>query len=1343
MGRHARKKRRVFRAARPPRVARAVGVAHPVPEDSSDALSSDLSSDDMRLGRLPDLDAEAELELFGSDSEDEPGNEPGNEPGSSSSSGITLLANLTAQQDKAIQAWQLGQQAASQASHSAGVATHQFYAAKQEQQANSAKITKAEQAAQEARANPREEVSSLILGARSHVQKNFNRDDQVKARGDIGDGIGAGDIGQVLQTPPVFGPNRYLVRFEKGGVKIRHRMDLTEAEPPGMGVGSRVRITRDHAILKNLVGTVGQIVVDHGHNKTVELPFGARLDLPKSSLESISPPSGQAEALPGGFMLGDRVRLVEGIHATRPHPHMPGLRLEVEGDSTAAVVVGADKSGNLQVRFKVSMYSNPFGPIMGSSSAGMPFQSVSPKDLCTEEAWHRRARQRHLMAQPILAEKVSIAESVKNDAEKRAKEKLEKLQALESDKKKAHDAHQKALKKAKPGELVTMVQFRNENTKPAAWRDISAYVNLVWSVRIGDPSAPPNVLLKIAEGALLARDVVNHEDDGRTNRNEHVLLAEGGPLQQLRKRRQKADTGVPVKMGAKEAHSIVRRARPRAKQPEELHSFSLLKAALGALNRVVLDPSVQGFFDSPETGIIRSKNIDVPKSLCATLRPYQRTGFQWLVNNMRNGLGCILADDMGLGKTVQTIAALLHLKEVSELTRPALVVVPAGLLATWQREVAKWAPSLKVHMYHGQGRQLLTCASPSQAAGTSAQAKKESTPLMMMITASSTRITGKQSMTSVKAEESAKAEEKAPGRQVWWKCSLPNCPAANTEIYSDDPYRAQKKAAHLRGRKHLDAARECTDAEVPKDASNVVPTVSADVPRTASSSVHEAPQETSAGAGQPSRQDVAPAADAAPAAEAAAAADAAPAGELPANANEPANPDEAAGGAQPRGGLRRRRGMCDDPADILLTSYGTLRSDVELFLQEQQFSCMVIDEAQNIKNYATLVSKAVKRMGEATGNMRVAVSGTPVENRLSDLHSQFEFVLPGYLANSRAEFERDFSRPISNSCNSKETSGEVLSAHAKEKQSLLQRMIQPFVLRRLKTDPNIAADLPDKVEQNYECVPADDQAGLYRAVQEAEFQGIVGADGQAPSQFARRGRVLAMIHALREVCNHPASLKQERRPPAFPADKYAARTSVDASGKCAVFRDILNGIIANGEKAIVFCQYLETIDILEEQVRAQFNCEPLKFVGSLDRDAREEIVKTFQNEPDRNVMLLSLQAGGVGITLTAATHVIHFDRCYNPAKENQATDRAHRIGQTKTVFVHRLVTKGTFEERLAEIMAQRQQLSDITVQAGEGWIADLNDGQLRDLFSLTGDGPPQAASAKRRRRASTTNFADA
>jgi len=228
-----------------------------------------------------------------------------------------------------------------------------------------------------------------------------------------------------------------------------------------------------------------------------------------------------------------------------------------------------------------------------------------------------------------------------------------------------------------------------------------------------------------------------------------------------------------------------------------------------------------------------------------------------------------------------------------------------------------------------------------------------------------------------------------------------------------------------------------------------------------------------------------------------------------------------------------------------------------------------------------------------------------------------------------------------------------------------------------------------------------------------------------------------MVHALREVCNHPASLKLARWPPSISLEHRPSREDVEASGKCQVLRDILGSIIANGEKALVFCQYLETIDILDKQIRANFNCEPTKFIGSMSQGDRQKAVEEFQQRPELSVMLLSLQAGGLGITLTAATHVVHFDRCYNPAKENQATDRAHRIGQTKTVFVHRLVTKGTFEERLAVIMQQRQQLSDITVQAGEGWIADLDDRELRDLFALSGDanaGESGSSSSSKRRR---------
>merc|ERR1719162_252142 len=185
-----------------------------------------------------------------------------------------------------------------------------------------------------------------------------------------------------------------------------------------------------------------------------------------------------------------------------------------------------------------------------------------------------------------------------------------------------------------------------------------------------------------------------------------------------------------------------------------------------------------------------------------------------------------------------------------------------------------------------------------------------------------------------------------------------------------------------------------------------------------------------------------------------------------------------------------------------------------------------------------------------------------------------------------------------------------------------------------------------------------------------------------------------MMHALREVCNHPANVKDSRWPSSIPLDKKPATSVVDASGKCQSLFTILDGIIANSEKVAIFCQYISTITMLEEQIANAYNGKPLKFIGAMSREERDVAVADFQTKPEHSVLLLSLQAGGVGITLTAATHVIHFDRCYNPAKENQATDRAHRIGQTKTVFVHRLTTLNTFEEKLDAIMTQKQNLSD-------------------------------------------------
>lgn len=400
-------------------------------------------------------------------------------------------------------------------------------------------------------------------------------------------------------------------------------------------------------------------------------------------------------------------------------------------------------------------------------------------------------------------------------------------------------------------------------------------------------------------------------------------------------------------------------------------------------------------------------------------------------------------------------------------------------------------------------------------------------------------------------------------------------------------------------------------------------------------------------------------------------------------------------------------------ADIFLTTYGTLRCNVDRLIEKQVFSCMILDEAQQIKNYNSLISKAVKRMGEHVGSTRVALSGTPVENKLSDLHSQFEFILPGYLASSRLEFDRTFAKPILASVRG--TDG----ADGSEPHKLLQKIIEPFVLRRLKTDPNIAADLPDKVESTIKCPLSEGQRALYRAVQAAGLDGLEDAEDAPQAAFARHGCVLAMIHALRSVCNHPATLKPERRPQDVDLH-ICSREDVSGSGKCLALEDLLGSIVASGEKAVIFCQYLDTVELLREQIAAGFNCEPLHYVGSMSREEREEVVRKFQSDRNSPVLLLSFQAGAVGITLTAACHVIHFDRCYNPAKESQATDRVHRIGQKKTVFVYRLVAPDTFEERLAQIMEEKAKISAMTPCAGESWIADFNNDELRDLFTLGG-----------------------
>eukprot|EP00933_Yihiella_yeosuensis_P051139 TRINITY_DN48996_c0_g1_i1.p1 TRINITY_DN48996_c0_g1~~TRINITY_DN48996_c0_g1_i1.p1 ORF type:complete len:1112 (-),score=250.29 TRINITY_DN48996_c0_g1_i1:188-3523(-) len=922
-------------------------------------------------------------------------------------------------------------------------------------------------------------------------------------------------------------------------------------------------------------------------------------------LQPAAPALDYDEQLAGGFRRGDYVR-----HRDKARDFGKGV---IQGPAPRTIENSEDVQLLVRVAPEYAWRHQSFGH---SANGAVPF---SVDDLMVEAAWHKREAERLETELPALVQTVRSAGQHLEMATSKVHEMRLRLALKQAEQRKVSKALKNATKDGQhqTTKVVTSVKFPDGIALPTAWRDISKCVSYEWSVAVSRKSEDEQkqVLLSVHDMRAIAREVKESGIPG-----EHIISAKGAGLQELAKGPRKPAN---FSLGVREAKVILKHSKMRADLPNPLHSFSLLKAALGAFDDgVVLHPRLQEFFDGPETGIVRAKEVPVPDVLSNTLRGYQQTGFQWLVNNAKNGLGCILADDMGLGKTIQALTFIMYMKREGLLEHPVLIVVPKGLLSNWEKETAKWAPELKVHTYYGQQRKLLSGAAPKVPAAEAGSASAPATP-------------------------ATRAVAKAPG-------------SLRSPVSTDKAAAASKRVP-----------------EAPDDTL-AVPTKRRRI--TSKQKVDDM---------QPVGKEVG----------------------VAASSGSSSNFSTTATPAVPKPRRTRKAVLAEAPADIFLTSYGTLRGDVAKLATGQIFSGMILDEAQQIKNYSSQISKAVKRMAETTGSIRVALSGTPVENRLSDLHSQFEFILPGYLAASRQEFDRDFGKPLTSAVRNRS------SELALEKQRLLQRMVQPFVLRRLKTDPNIASDLPPKVEQDHYCELSDAQTNLYKAVQEVGLNGIGGADGA----FARAGQVLATLHALREVCNHPTCLAEKRRPQSIAADLYPLASNTEASGKCAKLHELLEQIMQANEKVLIFTSYLSTLAMLAEQIQLKWNTQPLRIEGSMSKAERDLAVERFQTDPSCGVLLLSLQAGGVGLTLTAATHVIHFDRCYNPARENQATDRAHRIGQKKTVFVHRLTTKDTFEERLGEIMEEKQKLSDLTVQSGEGWIADLGDAELRELFSLSGN----------------------
>lgn len=478
--------------------------------------------------------------------------------------------------------------------------------------------------------------------------------------------------------------------------------------------------------------------------------------------------------------------------------------------------------------------------------------------------------------------------------------------------------------------------------------------------------------------------------------------------------------------------------------------------------------------------------VPAPEQLAATLRTYQERGLSWLSFLTDLGLGACLADDMGLGKTVQLLALETHARTERPAAGATLLLCPMSLVGNWQREAARFAPSLRVYAHHGTSR--------------------------------------------------------------------------------------------LRG------------------------------------------------------------------------------GDLDQQVAE---------------------------TDLVVTTYGTAARDIEELLS-YDWARVVLDEAQVIKNSLSQTSQAVRRL---QGAGRIALTGTPMENRLSELWSIMDFLNPGVLGTAQS-FRNRYAVPIERHGNQEAT-------------EQLRRVTRPYILRRLKTDKDIIADLPEKIEVKQYCRLTNEQASLYQAVVDEMMVKIQDSEG-----ISRRGNVLAAMTKLKQVCNHPAELLHDK-------SRIGTR-----SGKVIRLEEILDEILAEGDKVLCFTQFTEFAEILIPHLSARFDQEIAYLHGGTSKKRRDELVTSFQSEDGPSIFLLSLKAGGTGLNLTAANHVIHLDRWWNPAVEDQATDRAFRIGQNRNVQVRKFICVGTLEEKIDDMIEQKKALADLVISDGEGWLTEMSTGELRDLFAL-------------------------
>ncbi len=370
---------------------------------------------------------------------------------------------------------------------------------------------------------------------------------------------------------------------------------------------------------------------------------------------------------------------------------------------------------------------------------------------------------------------------------------------------------------------------------------------------------------------------------------------------------------------------------------------------------------------------------------------------------------------------------------------------------------------------------------------------------------------------------------------------------------------------------------------------------------------------------------------------------------------------------------------------LVVSSYNLLHRDLES-LKDVSWAGIVLDEAQNIKNPETKQSHAARSL---SADYRIALTGTPVENHVGDLWAIMEFLNPGLLG-SQAEFKGKFFKPI-------QLQGDT------EATERLKHLTGPFILRRLKTDKTVISDLPEKMEMKAYCTLTKEQTSLYAAVIKEVEESLDGAEG-----IQRKGLILSTLGRLKQICNHPAH---------FLGDNSA----IDGrSGKLSRLVEMMEEVIESGDRALIFTQYAEMGLILQRYLQEIFGQEVLFLHGGVLRKHRDRMVERFQQEgPGPSIFILSLKAGGTGLNLTRASQVFHFDRWWNPSVENQATDRAFRIGQTQKVQVRKMICAGTLEERIDELIERKTAVAETVVGTGEQWLTELSNSDLKKIIALS------------------------